>query len=158
MASSLDKLASNLDDDQCKNLRQFFDDEEQFRLMRRKGVYPYEYVDSWEKFEETELPPKEAFYSKLNMKGISVEDYEHAKKVWSSMKKKNLGEYHDVYLKTDVLLLARRVRDVSRDVPESLCVRSRTLLHGSWIIVESSIKTYWGGIGVAERHRHVAYV
>ena len=91
MASSLDKLASNLDDDQCRNLRQFFDDEEQFRLMRRKGVYPYEYVDSWEKFEETELPPKEAFYSKLNMKGISVEDYEHAQNVWNSMKKRTLG-------------------------------------------------------------------
>ena len=54
--------ASNLDEDQCKNLRKFFDDEEEFRLMRRKGVYPYEYVDSWEKFEETELPSKEAFY------------------------------------------------------------------------------------------------
>ena len=106
MASSLDKLARNLDDDQCKNLWQFFDDEEHFGLMRRKGVYPYEYVDSWEKFEETELPPKEVFYSKLNMKGISDAEYEHAKKVWSSMKKKNLGEYHDVYLRTDVLLLA----------------------------------------------------
>ena len=56
MASSLDKLARNLDDDQCRNLRQFFDDEEHFRLMRRKGVYPYEYVDSWEKFEETAAP------------------------------------------------------------------------------------------------------
>ena len=50
--------------------------------MRRKGVYSYEYVDSWKKFEETELPPKEAFYSKLNMKGISDADYEHARKVW----------------------------------------------------------------------------
>ena len=77
MASSLDKLASNLDDDQCKNLWKFFDDEEHFRLMRRKGVYPYEYVHSWAKFEETALPPKEAFYSKLNMKGISDADYEH---------------------------------------------------------------------------------
>ena len=74
--------------------------------MRRKGNYPYEYIDSWEKFEETELPPKEAFYSKLYIKGISDKDYEHAQKVWSSMKKKTLGEYHDVYLKTDVLLLA----------------------------------------------------
>ena len=106
MASSLDKLASNLDGDQCKNLRKFFDDEEQFRLMRCKGVYPYEYVDSWGKFEETELPPKEAFYSKLNMKGISDKDYEHAQNVWISMEKRTLGEYHDVYLKTDVLLLA----------------------------------------------------
>ena len=106
MASSLDRLASNLDDDQCKNLRQFFDDGEQFRLMRRKGVYPYEYVDSWKKFEETVLPSKEAFYSKLNMKGISDTDYEHAQTVWNSMDEKTLGEYHDVYLRTDVLLLA----------------------------------------------------
>ena len=106
MASSLDKLAGNLDDDQCRNLRKFSDDEEHFKLMRRKGVYPYEYVDSWDKFEETELPPKEAFYSKLYMKGISDKDYEHAQQVWSSMKERTLGEYHDVYLKTDVLLLA----------------------------------------------------
>ena len=68
-------------------------------------MYPYEYLDSSERFEETELPPKDTFYSKLNMKGISDKDYEHAQKVWSSMKKKTLGEYHDVYLKTDVLLL-----------------------------------------------------
>jgi len=76
MASSLDKLAGNLDYDQCKNLRQFYKYEEHIKLMRRKGVYPYEYVDSWEKFEETRLPPKEAFYSKLAMKGISDKDYE----------------------------------------------------------------------------------
>ena len=74
--------------------------------MRRKGVYPYEYVDSWKKFEETVLPPKEVFYSSLNMKGISDADYENARKVWSGMKEKTLGEYHDVYLKTDVLLPA----------------------------------------------------
>ena len=53
MASSLDKLASNLDDDRCKHLREFYKEEEVFRLMRRKGVYPYEYMDGWEKFEET---------------------------------------------------------------------------------------------------------
>ena len=75
MASSLDELASNLDDDQRKNLRKFHQDDEIFKLMRRKGVYPYQYMDSWDKFEETDLPPKEAFYSKLNMKGISDKDY-----------------------------------------------------------------------------------
>ena len=53
MASSLDKLAPNLEDDQCKNLREFYKDYEVFRLMRRKGVYPYEYLDGWKKFEET---------------------------------------------------------------------------------------------------------
>ena len=75
------------------------------RLMIRKGVYPYEYMAGWEKFEETGLPPKDAFYSSLNMKGISNQDYEHAQQVWNTMEKKTLGCYHDTYLKTDVLLL-----------------------------------------------------
>ena len=78
--------------------------------MRRKGVYPYEYMDSWEKFKETKLPVKEAFYSKLNMKGISDKDYEHAQQVWERITPESenvtLGDYHDVYLATDVLLLA----------------------------------------------------
>ena len=75
--------------------------------MIRKGVYPYEYMDGWEKFEETSLPPKGAFYSKVNnMKGISDQDYEHAQQIWNTMEKKTLGCYHDTYLKTDALLLA----------------------------------------------------
>ena len=73
-------------------------------------MYSYEYVDSWEKFGETQLPPKEAFYSKLNMKGISCQDYEHAQQVWNRItpegERVTLGDYHDVYLATDVLLLA----------------------------------------------------
>ena len=69
MALGLDKLASNLEDDQCKHLREFYKEEAVFRLMRCKGVYPYEYMDACEKFEETSLPPKNAFYSRLNMKG-----------------------------------------------------------------------------------------
>ena len=78
--------------------------------MRRKGVYPYEYMDGWKKFEETSLPPKDAFYSRLNMKGISDQDYEHAQQVWNRITPEHenitLGDYHDVYLATDVLLLA----------------------------------------------------
>ena len=80
--------------------------DEKFRLIIRKGVYPYEYIDRWKKFEETKLPPKNAFYSKLNIKGISDNDYENAQKVWKTMEKKTLGCYHDTNLKTDVLLLA----------------------------------------------------
>ena len=105
MGSGLDKLASNLNDDQCKNLREFYKEEEVFRLMRRKGVYPYKYMDGWKKFEEASLPPKYAFYSRLNMKGISDQGYEHAQQVWNIMEKKILGCYHDTYLKTDNLLL-----------------------------------------------------
>ena len=63
-------------------------------------------MDMWKKFEETSLPPKDAFYSRLNMKGISDQDYEHAQKVWNTTEKKTLGCYHDTYLKTDALLLA----------------------------------------------------
>ena len=82
MASSLDKLASNLDDDQCKNLREFYKEDEIFRLMRHKGVYPCEYMECWKKFEETSLPLKDAFYSRFNMKAISDKDYEHVQQVW----------------------------------------------------------------------------
>ena len=74
--------------------------------MIRKSVYPYEYMNSWTKFEETSLPSKDAFYSRLNIKRISDEDYEHAKQVWDIIDEKNLGYYHDIYPKTDVSLLA----------------------------------------------------
>ena len=63
-------------------------------------------MDNWDKFKETTLPPKEAFYSKLSMSGVSDQDYEHACKVWRDFGIRNLGEYHDLYLKTDVILLA----------------------------------------------------
>ena len=74
--------------------------------MIRKGVYPYKYMDDSKKFEETSLPPKDAFYIRLNMKGISDHYYEQAQQVWNTMEKNPLGCYHDTYLKTDVLLLA----------------------------------------------------
>ena len=106
MVSSLDKLASNLDDNQCKHLREFYKNEDVLRLMRRESVYPYKYMDGWEKFEETKLPLKDAFYSRLNMKGISDQDHEHAQQVWNTMEKQTLGCYHNTYLKTDALLLA----------------------------------------------------
>ena len=63
-------------------------------------------MSEWEKFKETKLPPKEAFYSKLNVPGVSEGDYEQARSVWKEFEIKNLGEYHDLYLKTDVILLA----------------------------------------------------
>ena len=80
-ALDLDKLASKLGNDQCKHLREFYKEDAVFRFMRRKGVYPYKYVDAWEKFEETSLPPKDAFYSRLNMKGINDHDYEQSMKI-----------------------------------------------------------------------------
>ena len=74
--------------------------------MLRKGVYPYEYMDHWEKFNETTLPEKEEFYSNLNMEDITDADYMHAKRIFKDFEMKNLREYHDLYLKSGTLLLA----------------------------------------------------
>ena len=77
-----------------------------FFLLLRKGIYPYEYIDSWGRFDENTIPPREAFYSKLNLENIRDKDYEHIKKVWEAFEIKNLGEYHDLYVQCDTFLLA----------------------------------------------------
>ena len=74
-------------------------------IIKKKGVYPYEYIDNYSKFNETRLPPKESFYSKLRQDGISDKDYSHAQKVWETFKCEKLEDYHMLYLKSDVLLL-----------------------------------------------------
>ena len=74
--------------------------------MLGKGYYPYEDADSWEKFRETTIPPKESFYSKLNLESISDADYAHVQKVWEVFEIKNFGEYHNLYAQSDTLLLA----------------------------------------------------
>ena len=86
---------------------QFCDgDLNKFVLLLRKSVYPYEHMDSWERFNETQLPPKKAFYSELNLEDITDKDYNHAEKVWEVFGMNNLGEYHDLYVQCDILLLA----------------------------------------------------
>ena len=75
-------------------------------LLYKKGIYPYEYMDSFEKFSETSLPKKEDFYSKLNDEHITEDEYAHAQTVWETFDCKTLGDYHDLYVKTDVALLA----------------------------------------------------
>ena len=77
-----------------------------FILLLRKGVYPYEYMDNWERFNETSLPNKESFYSNLNMENIDDIYYRHGNNVFKRFKLKNLGEYHDLYVQSDTLLLA----------------------------------------------------
>ena len=77
-----------------------------FILLIRKGVYLYEYMDSWEKFNETSLPSKEDFYSNLNMEDIDDIDYRHGNNVFEGFKLENLGDYHDLYVQSDTLLLA----------------------------------------------------
>ena len=76
-----------------------------FKLLLRKAVYPYEYMDSWKRFNETELPSNDKFYSKLNLEDISDDDYAHAINVWNTFSISNLGEYHDLYVQLDTALL-----------------------------------------------------
>ena len=75
-------------------------------LLLRKSVYCYDYVDSQDKLQETALPSKDAFYNRLTNEQISDSDYEHAQTVWNTLNMSSLGEYHDLYLLIDVLLLA----------------------------------------------------
>ena len=105
MSSSLDKLVSNLPAEALKYTNKRFQ-KEKFNLMTRKGVNPYDYMDSFEKFNKTELPTKEEFYSILSDEHITDEDYQHAKNVWNTFKLQSMGEYHNLYLKSDILLLA----------------------------------------------------
>ena len=90
-----------------KNTFKFSDNNiSKFILLLRNVAYPYEYMDDWEKFNETTLSGKEEFYSNLNMEDITDADYMHAKRVCKDFEIKHLGEYHDLYLKSDTLLLA----------------------------------------------------
>ena len=119
--SSLDKLVSNLSE-KVKNGKSFQDiftntweffqnktgstDIKAFEMLTRKGVYPYSYMDSFTRFEETSLPPRDAFYNNLKQSHISDEDYDFAQDLWRTFKLKNLGDLHDLYMETDVFLLS----------------------------------------------------
>ena len=105
MSSSLGALVNNLPKDAFKNLLKYFTPK-QAEILKQKGFYPYEYMDSEEKFNDTKLPPREAFYSKLSGRGITEKDYKHAWNIWNSFKMKTFKEYHELYNITDVLLLA----------------------------------------------------
>ena len=123
--TSLDKLSKTLPTGAFRTTQNLVDEYatceeeklEMFELIKRKGVYPYEYMDSWERFEETSLPPMKRFVSQLNhetkfyqclsdkQKEDLAKDYEHAKKVWRVFRCRTMRDYHDLYLRTDVRIL-----------------------------------------------------
>ena len=103
MALSLEKLVNNLEPTQFNHTSKYF---QRVDLMLKKGIYPYEHMDSQIKLTEAQLPTKEKFYSSLSGSGISDKDYEHAKNVWQTFGCKTLADYTELYCKSDVLLLA----------------------------------------------------
>ena len=104
LQTSLANLVRNLQPDDFYNTKAIYS--QNIDLLTRKGVYPYDYVSSIEKLTETQLPPKEEFYSKLNDEVITDDDYQHALNVWNTFQCKTIRDYHNLYLKSDVLLLA----------------------------------------------------
>ena len=104
----------NISDDELKSLKRKFKNTYNFcnkdinkiMLLLRKGVYPYEYIDDFDRFNEEKLPDKSAFYSSFNMEDISDIDYRHTERVFNKFNIKNLGEYHDIHVKSDTILLA----------------------------------------------------
>ncbi|XP_070152501.1 uncharacterized protein [Polyergus mexicanus] len=124
LSASLEKLASYLDKSELRIARSEFSDlsDADFELLARKGVFPYEYVDDVDKLLVTRLPPREAFHSSLTGDAISENDYARAIRVWERFRVETLGDYSDLYLKTDVLLLA----DVFENFRDA-CMRSYNL-------------------------------
>ena len=106
LLASLDRLVAANKPEIFKITAWYEPAKEKRKLLLQKGVYPYEYTDSWERFDDPSLPPKEAFYSKLSGSDISEEDYIHTQQVWKAFNCRTLGDYHDLLNRTDVLLLA----------------------------------------------------
>ena len=115
MNSSLDKLVKKLADKDFKYLIEEFGSKN-IDLLKQKGAYPYEYMNSFERFNEEKLYAKIHFYSsikdgkigndgKISDGHINIKDYSTCKKTWNKFEMKNMGDYHDHYLKKDVLLL-----------------------------------------------------
>ncbi|QKS69572.1 PolB [Drosophila-associated adintovirus 2] len=103
--SSLEKLSSYLNDEDFKLMKKKFDGVK-FNQMRRKGVFPYDYLDSFSKLTERQLPSRDLFYNSLNYEECSIEDYEFAQQVWQNFNCKTLSDYLKLYLESDVIILA----------------------------------------------------
>ena len=104
MQSSLDRLVKG--SDEFPIMQKIVSEENKRQLLLKKGIYPYEYMDSFERFDEAKLPEKEKFYSSLSRKGITDEEYAHAQDAWLTFGCRTMGDYHDLYVATDVLLFA----------------------------------------------------
>ena len=102
---SLDNLVGTLDSSDFKYTRAFFPNEEQFHLMTQKGIFPYDFFDNFSKLNYNHFPPREAFYNTLANEECSIKDYLHGELVWNKFNCKTFKDYHDLYLKSDVLLL-----------------------------------------------------
>jgi hypothetical protein len=152
MPESLEKLVDNLSVDGLTHFHHFgksFQNTDVAKLLLRKNVYCYDYVDSHDKFRETAVPPKEAFYNRLKNEHISDSDYEHAQTVWNTLNMKFVGGYHDVYLLTDILLLTDVFERFRTMILEYYGLDACHFIHGTWFGMASSTKNEWNMLRLA---------
>lgn len=105
VSESLESLSNNLNSDQCVEIKKRFSEAAKFDIIRKKGVFPYSYIDNINKLKDGELPSKNDFFNELLHEEISDSDYERAKNVWSIFECKSLQDYATVYLLSDCLIL-----------------------------------------------------
>ena len=153
MNSSLDKLVKNLSDEDFKYLVEEFGSEN-LELLKQKGAYPYEYMNSFKRFNEEKLPARKYFFSstkkgkigdddKISNGHISVKDYLTCQKIWDKFEMRNMGDYHNHYLKKDLLL--------SADVFEKF-IDTFFWIKFSWIKLRCYVKNVWCKIRKNTRH------
>ena len=125
-------------------------------IAAEEGHLPYEYVDSFERFGETQQPEKEKFYSSLSGKGITDEEYAHAKQVWETLRCRNLGDYHDLYVETDSLLLGDVFENFRNVFPEEIRALPCALLQRTRLEFRCSTEKDRSRPGVSHRHGHAS--
>ena len=141
------KLASTLSREELVYTKESCNNASQFDLVQQKRVYPYDYMDSFIRFSDTQLPPKDRCFNKLNGIHISDRQHEHARRVWNELQCKTLMDYHDFYLKSDVLPLT--------DFFGKFWVGSSAILYTTWLSLGCSSENVASAFGVDYRYRYV---
>ena len=126
--------------------------EEAFELLTRKGVYPYAYMDSADRFKETKLPPEEDFYNDLAKQHITHEDYTFVKNLWKTFKLRNLGELHNLYMETDTLLLADVFENYREVIMKNYDLDPIHFVHCSFTQLECWFEVYQSQAGDTPRY------
>ena len=109
-----------------------------YKLLTKKGIYPYDYFDKKYKYSETELPEKEKFFNKLNNKDIPDEDYNHAIEVFKTFKCKNLLDYSILYLKTDICHLSDVFQKFSDFTYKTYDLDPKAFVYSTWFFMASN--------------------
>ena len=154
LLSGLDKLVKGIDEFPIRN--KLMPEEIKRQVLLKKGIYPYEYMDSFERFGETQLPEKEKFYSSLSGQGITDEEYAHAKQVWETVGCRNLGDYHKPLRGLRLGAVGRSVREFQKGLPGEIRAGPVALVQRARLELGRSLEKDRSRARVAHRHGHAS--